>query len=265
VDDVTRGAVRRVIESMCANLDEQLTVDEMARTAMFSKFHFSRVFQRVTGVPPGRFLAALRLQRAKQLLESTSLSVTEISHRVGYSSVGTFSSRFSSSVGVSPRTYRRLGELPAALGNDKRRGGARPAAAMVHGEVRCPGAGDSGAVFVGLFPDPLSEGRPPTCAVLPGPGPYTLDDAPPGRWHVRAHRTYGSTPAVTSVGSMGPVILRPGAVVRADLWLRPMGTFDPPVLVAHLDGRRPLQAADRTRIGRPPRIRSDSIGSGTTR
>src|SRR5262245_51420880 len=106
--DAAEVAVRRVIKAMLENLDDDLTIDDMARIAMFSKFHFSRMFQRVTGVSPGRFLSALRLQRAKQLLLSTSFNIADISHRVGYTSVGTFSSRFTRSVGISPIAYRRL-------------------------------------------------------------------------------------------------------------------------------------------------------------
>lgn len=102
-------AVERVIEQMRANLSQQLTLDDMAQTAMFSKFHFTRIFQRITGVSPGRFLAALRLQEAKRLLVSTDLNVAAISVRVGYSSVGTFSTRFTKSVGLPPTTYRRMG------------------------------------------------------------------------------------------------------------------------------------------------------------
>ena len=70
------------------NIGEELTVDDMARAAMFSKFHFTRVFQRVTGVSPGRFLSAMRLQRAKDLLLTTSMNVADISVHVGYNSVG---------------------------------------------------------------------------------------------------------------------------------------------------------------------------------
>ena len=102
MDDVIERAVLRVIDSMHENLGEPLTIDDMARTAMFSKFHFSRVFQRVTGLSPGRYLSAVRLQEAKRLLASTSLSVTDISHRVGYSSVGTFSSRFATAWASRP-------------------------------------------------------------------------------------------------------------------------------------------------------------------
>src|SRR5437870_395167 len=63
MEDVAEQAVLRAIAAMRERLDEQLTVDDLARAAMFSKFHFTRLFQRLTGVSPGRFLSALRLQR----------------------------------------------------------------------------------------------------------------------------------------------------------------------------------------------------------
>src|SRR5688572_10909767 len=96
------SAVERAIITMRDHLGEPLTVDDLARSAMFSKFHFTRVFQQATGVSPARFLSALRLRDAQRLLVSTSLTVAEVSQRVGYGSVGTFSSRFSRSVGMSP-------------------------------------------------------------------------------------------------------------------------------------------------------------------
>src|SRR5687768_1524303 len=99
-------AVRRVVEAMHENLGEAFTADDMARTAVFSKYHFIRLFRQTTGVTPGRFLARLRIQEAERLLLATDLSVAEISQRVGYTSIGTFSSRFKLSVGVSPSTYR---------------------------------------------------------------------------------------------------------------------------------------------------------------
>src|SRR3954468_23765148 len=118
IDEGLERAVIRVIDTMRQNLSEQLTVDDMARAARFSKFHFTRVFQRVTGVSPGRFLSAMRLEEAKRLLLSTTLTVADISHRVGYNSVGTFSSRFRNSVGVSPTTYRQLGGTAPRLPED---------------------------------------------------------------------------------------------------------------------------------------------------
>ena len=68
MEDHSSRAVRRVIAEMHQNLGKQFSVDEMARTALLSKYHFCRVFHRVTGVSPGRFLSAIRFQRAKHLL-----------------------------------------------------------------------------------------------------------------------------------------------------------------------------------------------------
>jgi AraC family transcriptional regulator len=238
MDDVAESAVERVIESMRENLAEPLTVDEMARTARFSRFHFSRLFQRVTGISPGRYMAAMRLAKARQLLTSTTLSVTEISHQVGYSSVGTFSTRFSSSVGVSPRTYRQLdGVAPHTATPDDHCETDEPCATV---EGLVSDSRDSGYVFIGIFPEPVPQGRPVSCAVLPRPGPYTLNNVVPGKWFVLAHHApaHQEPPLI---GSHGPIDVRPHTVVRADLKLRPMSVFDPPAVLALLD-RRSLAA-----------------------
>jgi AraC family transcriptional regulator len=259
MDEIVRQAVGRVIQAMSDNLGEQLTVDDMARTAMFSKFHFSRLFQRATGVSPGRFLSALRLQEAKRLLVATSLSVTEISHHVGYASVGTFSSRFRSSVGISPSTYRRLGGVtPRLCGDGRRKNMGVRRNATVCGNITAPVDGDVGMIFVGLFPDRLPQGRPVRCTVLHRPGSFELDEVPPGTWHVLSYSVSAdraqTIPGAADhgrglfIGSRGPVTIRRETVIPlADIRLRPMNRLDPPVLLALLDGRAlrtvPTQAA----------------------
>ncbi|MEV0678653.1 helix-turn-helix transcriptional regulator [Actinosynnema sp. NPDC050436] len=231
---------------MHKNIGEQFTIDDMARTANYSKFHFSRAFQRVTGVSPGRFLAAIRLQEAKRLLVSTTLTVTDISHRVGYTSVGTFSSRFRSSVGVSPTTFRQSGGFARHIPMARRAVDARTA--VVRGEISAP-AGPPGLLFVGLFPGGIPQGAPIRCAVLRRPGPYLLTAVPPGTWHLLAQSValgresmLGDGPfaqdLALSVASHGPITVRPGRPVeRADLTLRPICNLDPPVLLALLDVR----------------------------
>lgn len=253
-------AVGRVIETMRDNLGEQLTVDDLARTAMFSKFHFSRVFQRVTGVSPGRFLSAMRLHEAKQLLVSTSLSVTDISHRVGYTSVGTFSSRFKRSVGVSPSTYRQLGGFtPATVINrmiDNPRRAAAPRSASVRGKVWAPHTDRLGLIFVGLFADRIPQGQPVRCCVVHRPGTFTLENVPQGTWYVLAHSSAaGLDEAVRGdggpgdrdlsdlgqslcAGSYGPFTIRAESVTEyADVRLRPVCDLEPAVLSALLDIR----------------------------
>ena len=98
--------ISMVVTDIYARFREPMTVADMAHSARYSKFHFTRMFQRAVGIPPGRFLTAVRIQEAKRLLLSTPLSVGEIAARVGYSSIGTFSAKFKSSVGLSPTDYR---------------------------------------------------------------------------------------------------------------------------------------------------------------
>jgi len=243
-------AVARVIATMRDKLGEQLTIDDMARSAMFSKFHFSRIFQRVTGVSPGRFLSALRLQEAKQLLVSTQLNVTDISLRVGYNSVGTFSSRFTRSVGLSPTTYRRLGGFTSEIPADGHRWGPGQASGTVRGRIYPSPTNPPGLVYVGLFPGRIPEGRPARCTILERPGPYVLEHVPEGVWYALSHSiasdpdhaiglaTDRDTP-VPFVGSCGPLTIRRDTVLNGvDLRLRPMRPIDPPVLLALLDVRK---------------------------
>ena len=234
MDEIVKRAVERAIETMEQNLGERLTIDDMARSAMFSKFHFSRVFQRVTGVSPGRFLSAMRLEEAKRLLVSTSFTVADISHRVGYNSVGTFSSRFRSSVGVSPTTYRQLGGITLEIQVDDHEG--VPSTSTVRGHVVAPPEESLGMIFVGLFPSRILQGPPVRYSVLQRPGTYLLQDVPLGTWYLMA---YSMTPGVDQsrhVGSHGPIKIQPDVAARiADVQLRRMRMVDPPVLMAMLD------------------------------
>src|SRR4051812_48143804 len=88
--ELHKRSIERVILAMRCHLDRPMTNGEMADIACFSPCHFNRVFHQVTGVPPSHFHAALRLQRAKQLLMFSDLGVTDICFEVGYSSLGSF-------------------------------------------------------------------------------------------------------------------------------------------------------------------------------
>src|ERR1700754_3210978 len=157
MDDVIENAVERVIRAMHDNLGDVITIDDMARTAMFSKFHFTRIFQRVTGISPGRFLSAIRLQEAKRLLLTSSMTVADISHVVGYNSIGTFSSRFRYSVGVSPTEYRQYRGYVGPLDEPRTRG---VRGTVVRGTVSDPGSRVPDYVLVGAFRDRIAQGVP---------------------------------------------------------------------------------------------------------
>src|SRR5215471_4102534 len=102
------SAVERAITSIWEHYREPLSLTDIAKSAILSRFHFSRVFREATGVSPGRFLSAVRIYEAKRMLVSTSLSVTDISLAVGYNSLGSFTNRFTESVGTSPTRFRRM-------------------------------------------------------------------------------------------------------------------------------------------------------------
>ncbi|HET9257223.1 MAG TPA: AraC family transcriptional regulator [Pseudonocardiaceae bacterium] len=253
MDEILVRAVERAIETMRQRFAEKVTIDDLARSAIFSKFYFSRIFQQVTGVSPGRFLSAIRLEEAKRLLLSTSWTVADISYQVGYNSVGTFSSRFHSSVGVSPITYRQLGRAPTEPPTDDQHLVRTPVSAVC-GHVSAPLTGTLRPIFVGLFPDRILRGSPARYVMLDQPGPYMLPNAPPGTWHLMAHSvptdTHEDTGQIPLIGSHGPSTLRPGITARLpEVHLRPMRTIDPPVLLALLDVRptAPHQTTEQVR------------------
>jgi AraC-like DNA-binding protein len=96
-----------------ARYTETLGVDDLARAAGLSRAHFTREFRRAFGETPHAYLLTRRLERAAALLRTTDRSVADICFSVGLNSVGSFTSSFSRTFGVSPTAYRSRFE-PAA-------------------------------------------------------------------------------------------------------------------------------------------------------
>jgi AraC-like DNA-binding protein len=85
---------------------EPLDVDDLARAAGLSRAHFSREFRRAFGDPPHAYLLTRRLERAAAMLRTTDRSVADICFSVGLKSVGSFTTSFTRTYGVSPTGYR---------------------------------------------------------------------------------------------------------------------------------------------------------------
>jgi AraC-like DNA-binding protein len=242
-----RPAVERVILAMRERLTDPPTLRDMADLACLSPYHFNRVFRRITGIPPGEFLAALRLDAAKRLLLTTDLSVTEVCFALGYHSLGTFTSRFTQLTGLPPGQLRRLAARFTRASLDPYRFAAlscvppRALASRSGARILAP-EGFGGLIFVGLFPSAIPQGLPAGCAIMSVPGPYAMPRVPDGRYHVLAAalpwnaepRTYLLPAAPLRVGrSPGPVVVRGGLLHgRADVPLRPLQVTDPPILIA---------------------------------
>jgi AraC-like DNA-binding protein len=99
-------ALRRARDLIDRDYAEPLDLYAMAGEAGYSRFHFARAFTAAYGETPRSYLTRRRIERAKTLLRTANLSVTEICILVGFASLGSFSSRFRELVGRSPSEYR---------------------------------------------------------------------------------------------------------------------------------------------------------------
>ncbi|NUL60739.1 helix-turn-helix transcriptional regulator [Brevibacterium luteolum] len=112
--------LRRVRDRIDRELDQPLDVPSLARGVHMSAGHLSRRFKAAFGESVYSYLMTRRIERAMALLRHSELSVTDVCMSVGFSSLGTFSTRFTELVGVSPTAYRKaskadLLQLPACV------------------------------------------------------------------------------------------------------------------------------------------------------
>ena len=98
--------LRRARDHIDRHYRSSLDLNELAAVAGVSKFHFARCFTATYGETPIRYLTRRRIERAQDLLRSANLTVTEVCMAVGFSSLGSFSSRFAQLVGETPTGYR---------------------------------------------------------------------------------------------------------------------------------------------------------------
>ena len=98
--------LQRVIDYMSMHLDERLTMPKLAELSELSPTQFARTFKAVTGKTPHGYLLELRIGRARELLETTDLSVIEVGLRCGFEQASHFATMFRQIVGLSPRAWR---------------------------------------------------------------------------------------------------------------------------------------------------------------
>jgi AraC-like DNA-binding protein len=86
--------------------DLPLDLNEISRHACLSRYHFLRLFREAFATTPHQYLIKRRIEKAKELLRTRRLSVTDICFEVGFQSLGSFSSLFRRCVGHAPINYR---------------------------------------------------------------------------------------------------------------------------------------------------------------
>ena len=137
--------LRRARDLMDREYARPLDVSALARAALMSPAHFSRQFRAAYGETPHAYLMTRRIERARALLRLGELSVTDVCVAVGFSSLGSFSARFTELTGESPTAYRardhgELASLPGCVTRDitrpvRRRGAPGSAAPDRDGEA----------------------------------------------------------------------------------------------------------------------------------
>ncbi len=104
---LSAGAKRRVLEMIDAALDTRLTIEMLAREVGLSAAHFARAFKETLGRAPHQYLLAQRLERARRLLESTALTLSDIAQRTGFADQAHFTRLFKRAFGTTPGALLR--------------------------------------------------------------------------------------------------------------------------------------------------------------
>ncbi|NKQ57876.1 helix-turn-helix transcriptional regulator [Amycolatopsis sp. K13G38] len=253
-----REAVVEAARFLARRCGERITLRDVADHVGYSPYHLARSFERQLGQPPGQFLGAHRFQLAKRLLLTTDERVIDVCDAVGFTSIGTFTARFTAAVGRSPVEFRRLPDVLAdfpprpVIVPGRARGGG-----MVTGSVRLSPAalallGEAAAIYVGLFPRRSARGYPVSGSLLGESGDYLLTDVPPGAYWVLATALPARDgteaqllPARSVAGAARePVRVSPGSPLHhRDVELDIAPDWSAPVLIA----LPPLASAGRPR------------------
>lgn len=238
---------------------EPLTLASIADAVGYSPFHLARRFKAEVGLAPMQWLAAQRFLRARQLLLGSDASVTDICMEVGFSSLGTFTRRFTGEVGLGPTEFRRLPERlsedPAPLAHVP---GVDPDGGRLLGRIRFTDlaramVGPDPVLYIGLFPERAARGRP-ACGSYLRTDRFAFHDIPPGQYWLLAS-AYADDDVLRPLTEDRPVTGGVGAPVRIgrrqisehvvqmsapDEWATPITVALPALTAARTAARPPI-------------------------
>lgn len=103
--------IRRIVKVMIyieKNIDEELTMEQLAKIACYSPFHFHRIFQAIVGETIHKYVKRLRMQTAAGKLRYTNRPITEIALDANFETPSAFTKAFKQFIGSSPKSYRAL-------------------------------------------------------------------------------------------------------------------------------------------------------------
>ncbi len=239
--------IQETLQYIQEHIEGPLSLEEIARQVGYSPYHFTRVFKAHMGVPLFYYVSSLRLQKAKDLLLHTDLTIRDIALDVGHQSLGTFTTRFTEKVGVTPGAFRKTApDAEKALQAIKGLGESLSHASSMTETCNVSGMIETeipyqGIVLIGLFPKPIPEGIPLYGTLVRGTGGFCIPGVVPGIYYLMATTVSWEMQAdsilltrkTLRTGEHKPLnIQRGSAVSELNVKLHLPKLDDPPILIS---------------------------------
>jgi AraC family transcriptional regulator len=239
--------IDEVIAYINQHIYEPIPLSRLAGYAGYSPYHFTRIFKERIGLSPLYYASSLRLQKAKDLLLRTNLSIRDIGLEIGQQSLGTFTSRFTERVGVTPSHFRNS-KLQAdnyfrSLQKLKDWRMSHPTSnqhARIEGTVQAA-IPFEGVILIGLFAKPIPEGLPLYGTLLSSLGDFCFTGVKPGIYYLMATSVSWGMQAIDFLlphttlrtRSKAPIIVGPNSFVpHQQVMLHVPHQDDPPILIS---------------------------------
>jgi AraC family transcriptional regulator len=240
--------IDEVIAYIHQRIDEPLSLSQLASYLAYSPYHFTRIFKERIGLSPLYYVSSLRLQKAKDLLLHTNWSVRDIGLEIGQQSLGTFTTRFTERVGMTPTDFRNstleAGSQFRSLHNLKDMRSTIHSIPNQYGTIK--GNVQStipfeGVILIGLFAKPIPEGLPIHGTLLFSLGEFCFTGVQPGTYYLMATSvSWGMKAAdillpqtTLRTRSREPIVVHSyAAVPYQEVTLHVPRLDDPPILIS---------------------------------
>jgi AraC family transcriptional regulator len=241
--------VDAVITYIHQHIYEPLTLSQLAAYVAYSPYYFSRMFKKKTGLSPLYYVSALRLQKAKDLLLNTDLGIRDIGLEIGQQSLGTFTTRFTEKVGMTPAGFRNaMQEAKDPLHSLQKLTdwSVVPDLSVSSEHTSITGTVNTaepfeGIILIGLFPKPVPEGLPYHGTLISSTGDFCLTNVKPGTYYLMATSVSWKMNALDFLipektlrsRSEKPIKVKPfSSVPHQHITLLPPRLDDPPILIS---------------------------------
>jgi AraC family transcriptional regulator len=228
-------------------LNEPLPLSRIASHVAYSPYHFTRIFKERIGLSPLYYVSSLRLQKAKDLLLQTNLNIRDVGLEIGQQSLGTFTTRFTERVGVTPSEFRNsMHQADNHFRSLHKLNDWRMSLPISNQHARIEGTVQAeipfeGVTLIGLFAKPIPEGLPLYGTLISSLGDFCFTGVKPGIYYLMATSVSWGMQAMDFLlpyntlrtRSIEPIIVRPYSFVpHQQVTLHVPRLDDPPILIS---------------------------------